>query len=185
MYCRNCGKKLSDGEVCNCQPNKLQSTAEELEQATANAEAFAAQHEKSNGYDFFEDCVVPQQPEPQPEYADEMASIQPDPNYGPERMGKCIATAIIYPLLVIALSIFLFAIHETSVWGMIATILCCIGGAFCIIYGGFYLIIIPLPIIFLFKYGCVKPYLPLGQRVILGLLSFVLILGSIGLMFVL
>ena len=95
----------------------------------------------------------------------------------------CYLTAIVYPLLFIILAVLLYNWGETSIIGMIAAIIMDIAAAIIIILGGFYFWIIPLPYISFYKVGCLKQYLPTWKKVVFGILSFVLLFGSIGIMF--
>ena len=94
-------------------------------------------------------------------------------------------TAIIYPLLFCILALFIYSIGETSMIGVILAICANIAGAYCILQGGFYFVIIPLPYIFFYRAGCTKPELSTGKKVLFGILSFGLLFGSIGLLFLL
>lgn len=98
-------------------------------------------------------------------------------------MVGCYLTAIVYPLLFVILAVCLYNWGETSIIGMLAAIIMDIAAAVIIILGGFYFWIIPLPIISIYKVGCLKPYLPTWKKVVFGILSFVLLFGSIGIMF--
>ena len=92
-------------------------------------------------------------------------------------------TAIIYPLLFVILAVLLYSWNETSLLGLIVAICFDIAAAVVILLGGFYFLIIPLPYIFVYRGGCLKPYLPTWQKVLYGILSFVLLFGSIGILF--
>lgn len=85
-------------------------------------------------------------------------------NEKPKQKGgwKVILTAIIYPLIVIALNFIM-----PSPWVFkLASVLFAVGFATFMILGGFYLIIIPLPVVYLFQYGCCKPELPTLKKVL-------------------
>lgn len=96
---------------------------------------------------------------------------------------KTIASAIIYPLLFIILSIFLYSIGETSIIGLILNLVMCIGAGALFIIGGFYLIVIPLPIVTYYRVGCGKPYLKLWAKIVLPIIIFILLFGTIGIAF--
>lgn len=127
MYCTNCGKKLEDGQVCDCQKeNNYQSQNINYESNITN------QKEQGN--------------------------------------LLCILSAIIYPLISIGISI--FVANSTPMF--ILSFLLNIGTALCFYFSGIYLIVIPLPVITFFKWGCVKHHVPLKIRIPLGILAFVL-----------
>ena len=92
-------------------------------------------------------------------------------------------TAIIYPLLFVILAVFLLNTGETNIIGMAVAIIMDVAASVCILLGGFYLLVIPLPYIYLFKWGCLKPEVSTGKKVLYGILSLVLLFGSIGIMF--
>lgn len=92
-------------------------------------------------------------------------------------------TAIIYPLLFCILALFIYSIEETSMLGVILAICVNIAGGYCILKGGFYFVIIPLPYVFFYRAGCTKPDLSTGKKVLFGILSFVLLFGSIAILF--
>jgi len=94
-----------------------------------------------------------------------------------------VLTGIIYPSLFIILAVFLYNIEETSLLGMIVAIGIDIAAAVIIIMGGFYLLIIPLPFVYFYKVGCTKPNIPKWRKIIFAILSFVLLFGSIGILF--
>ena len=90
-------------------------------------------------------------------------------------MWKVILTAIIYPAIAIGIS---FSISSTLAGFGISVILA-VAGALCIYFGGFTLLVIPLPIISLFWVNCLKKHLPLGRRILLAIGAVVFVVGSI------
>lgn len=91
-----------------------------------------------------------------------------------KEMWKVILTAVIYPAIAIGISF----VSAYSYIGLGLSILLNFIGALCIYFGGFTLLVIPLPFIYLFRVGCIKKYLPLWKRIVFGILAFVCIFGS-------
>lgn len=87
----------------------------------------------------------------------------------------CTLTSIIYPLISITICFFL----ATNLPLLLLAFVLNIGTALCIYFGGFYLIVIPLPVITFFKCGCVKPEVSLKIKIPLGILSVLLPVLSI------
>lgn len=87
-----------------------------------------------------------------------------------EKTWMCTLTSIIYPLISIAICFFVV----TNLPMLFLAVVLNIGTALCIYFGGFYLIVIPLPYITFFKGGCVKHELSLKVRIPLGILSIIL-----------
>ena len=94
-------------------------------------------------------------------------------NEKPKQKGgwKVVLTAIIYPLIIIALS---FAINGFWPYKLLS-VLFAVGFSTFMVLGGFYLIIIPLPVVYLFQYGCTKPELPTLKKVLYVLAAIVCI----------
>jgi hypothetical protein len=94
-------------------------------------------------------------------------------NEMPKKKGgwKVVLTAIIYPLIVTALN---FLIPSFWLYNVIS-VLFAIGFATFMVLGGFYLIIIPLPVVYLFQYGCCKPELPTLKKVLYVIAAIVCI----------
>lgn len=92
---------------------------------------------------------------------------------------------IIITLLLTALSSFIFGIGETSVLGLIIGIVFSIASGVFMIMGGFWFVIIPLPVIYLFKAGCAKPDQSTKRKVVFGVLSGVLPFLSFAVLFLL
>ncbi len=90
-------------------------------------------------------------------------------------MWKVILTAIIYPAIAIGIS---FGI-STTITGFAISVVLAVAGALCIYFGGFTLLVIPLPIISLYWVNCLKKHLPIWKRVLLGIGAFVCVLGAI------
>lgn len=176
-YCESCGKALLDDELCNCREEKSQTEVKEdaAEEVFFDKSAQAASAQ-TQGFQFFKPGAMPDNNGTTQQWEPGKASTYHEV---PEGMGKCIATAILYPFIMIVIAIGVFSFEGTSWLGLILTIASNVGAAACIIYGGFYLFIIPLPIIYLAKFGCVKAYLPMWKRILFGTLSFLLIFGSI------
>ena len=152
-YCQYCGRAMQDPEVCNCR-----------------AKAPQAKNQKDDNEIFFG--------KPTPSAELPQGRIYPNEDI-PEGMGKCIFTAVVYPLLMSITAIAVCVNGLLSILGAVLIVALSAAAAACILYGGFYLIIIPLPIIFLFKSGCVKPYLQMGKRLLLGFAPFLLFLACI------
>ena len=89
-------------------------------------------------------------------------------------MWKVILTAVIYPAIAIGISL----IKAYTLTGLFISILLNFIGALCIYFGGFTLLVIPLPFIYLFRVGCIKKYLPLWKRILFGITAFICIFGS-------
>ena len=87
----------------------------------------------------------------------------------------CVVSAIIYPVIAFAISFFL----ATSLPMLIVSLVLNIGTALCFYFGGFYLIVVPLPVITFFKWGCLRPDVSLNVRMPLGILAFILPVLSI------
>ena len=131
MYCNKCGKKLEDGQVCDCQQennNIAQETQEDFKYEVRRT----VQKEQGN--------------------------------------LLCILSAIIYPLISIGISFFV----ASSMPMLLLAFVLNIGTALCFYFSGIYLIVIPLPVITFFKWGCVKHHVPLKIRIPLGILAFLL-----------
>ena len=93
-------------------------------------------------------------------------------------------SAIIYPLIVVALGVFLLVSEMTGIINLVLSVLLTVGFALSMLAGGFYLIIIPLPIVYLFNYGCVKPTtVSLGHKILYGILAAVSIVLAILVLF--
>lgn len=90
-------------------------------------------------------------------------------------MWKVILTAIIYPAIVIGIS---FGICNTLTGFGIAVLLGVVG-ALCIYFGGFTLLVIPLPFIYLCKIGCINKHLALWKRILLGMGAFISLILAI------
>ncbi len=131
-YCTNCGKKLEENQVCNCQV--------EIKQEQMENESFVVENVKQK-----------------------------------DKRWMCTLTSIIYPLISIAICFFL----ATNLPLLLIALMLNIGTALSIYFGGFYLIVIPLPYISLFKWGCVKPEVSLKVKIPLGILSVLLPVLSI------
>ena len=93
---------------------------------------------------------------------------------------KVILTAIIYPLIVLVLTFI-----TPSLWPFkLLSVLFSIGFAIFMVLGGFYFIIIPLPVIYLFQYGCCKPSLSTGKKVLYCLAAIACIALAITFLFI-
>lgn len=93
---------------------------------------------------------------------------------------KVILTAIIYPLIVSVLAFVL------PMWTMfrLLSVLFVIGFSVFMVLGGFYFIIIPLPVIYFFQYGCCKPSLSTGKKVLYCLAAIACIALAITFLFI-
>ena len=80
---------------------------------------------------------------------------------------------IIISLLLSGLCIFLYLRSETSLLGLILGLLFSIAVGVTMIAGGFWLVIIPLPYVFVWRVGCLKPNQSIKRKVLLGLFIFV------------
>lgn len=92
-----------------------------------------------------------------------------------ESTTKSLATAIIYPIILTIISAIIFSNGNSSLLGFLIAIVIYIAGGVAAYLGGFYLLIIPLPYIFLFKYGCERFYLSTTKKVVYAVLA----IGSI------
>ena len=102
---------------------------------------------------------------------------QPAPQYNemkPKVLVKSLVCAIIYSVLLTVLSVVIYAIGATSILGLIIAILLSIAFGVVMYIGGFYLILIPLPMFSLGFYGCLRRDDPIGKKILLGLLDFAL-----------
>lgn len=106
------------------------------------------------------------------ETVEETKIVVDDPRKG---MWKVILTAIIYPAIAVGIS---FGICNTLAGFGIAVVLA-VAGALCIYFGGFTLLVIPLPFIYIYRVGCIKKWIPLWKRILLGIGAFVLIFGAV------
>ena len=97
-----------------------------------------------------------------------------DRSLSAESHVKSIVSAIVYPIILTVISSFIYSVGATSLIGFILGIVFSVGMGVSMALGGFYLIIIPLPIISLFKFGCDRQSQSTARKVILGLLTFVL-----------
>ena len=77
--------------------------------------------------------------------------------------------------IIIALS---FVINGLWVYKLLS-VLFAVGFSIFMVLGGFYLIIIPLPVVYLFQYGCTKPELPTLKKVLYVLAAIVCIALSL------
>ena len=97
-------------------------------------------------------------------------------NHVPEKqksMALSYISAVLYPLILCGLMIWLYSSGETTVLGMLFGIAFSVAMGVTIGMVGFYLIVIPLPYIFVYKGGCSKSNQSTKRKVILGLLTFV------------
>ena len=82
---------------------------------------------------------------------------------------QVILSAIIYPVIVTGLGIFLYVNMMTGILNLVVSILLSIGFVTCMLIGGFYFLIVPLPYIFFYEFGGVnKPSLALWKKILLG-----------------
>ena len=93
-----------------------------------------------------------------------------------KKNGLNIATAIIYPLIMLIVNFALFKNGSLDLIPFIISILSCIGSSIFTLLSGFYFIIIPLPIIFLFKFGNQKPELDTTKKVLYTVLAVILLI---------
>lgn len=87
---------------------------------------------------------------------------------------KSLVCSIIYSVLLIIVSTLIFVFGETSIIGLVLAILLSVAFGVVMYIGGFYLIIIPLPIFNLGLYGCLRTNYSIGKKILLGLLDFAL-----------
>ncbi len=90
----------------------------------------------------------------------------------------CIITAIVYPLIFIIISLIIYSIDETSMFGLIIAIIANICSGIFILLGGFSVLIIPLPYITIGKVKCLKSYLPTYKKILYGVLAIILLLST-------
>ncbi len=88
---------------------------------------------------------------------------------------KVILTAVLYPAIAMGVSAYVM----TSSLGLIIAIIMNLLGAICIYIGGFTLIVLPLPFIYLYWVNCLNRDIKLWKRILLGIGAFALIFGSI------
>ena len=96
-----------------------------------------------------------------------------------------ILSAIIYPVLAVGFGVFLYIMNSTGIVNLILTI--ALGGCFavCMLIGGFYFILIPLPYVFFYKFGGVnKPSLELWKKILLGVGAVASIVLAVASLFV-
>lgn len=84
-------------------------------------------------------------------------------------------SGIVISFLLSLLCIFLYLTSETSLIGFLLGIIFSIAVGVTMIIGGFWILIIPLPYIFIWKTGCVKPNQSTKRKVLLGLLTFMFV----------
>lgn len=133
-FCKNCGKEIENGEVCE------QCSQTEVVEA-----------------------------EPIVEKKDNPKLIK----------GLVIATAILYPLISIVIAVINFISGNTELYKFILSLLFSGITAICVLMGGFYLIVIYLYFIYLFRVGCDKTNIPLWKRIVLGICAVVAYVLSI------
>ena len=131
--------------------------------------------------EFCPQCGTQNQPRPpQDPYAQQYPPQYPQGQYPPPpakapSMALSYISGIVYPIVFIVISLILAGATETAIWGLLAAMVCSVGVGVFFILGGFYFIIIPLPVIFIWKGGCVKPQLPTSRKVIYGFSIAILI----------
>ncbi len=128
---------------------------------------------ENNDYDFFEDFGTNTEEKP----FEGMAPVReqpPVPQNDTTSTVLNVLTAIIYPLLCLAVSLGLGLNAGVAPWQLILAVV--LNGVFVVtvILSGVYLIIIPLPIVYLFRYG-LKPFSKYGTgiRVLLAIIGFI------------
>ena len=89
-----------------------------------------------------------------------------------DKRDYCYLSAIVYPVILIGLSLIIYCNGNLALLNLIFAIIFAIATGVFILLGGFYLIIIPLPIIYLFKSGCTRFFLPTWKKILYGFLSF-------------
>ena len=104
-------------------------------------------------------------------------------NEQPVKLTKSIITAIVVPLLLIALSVFIYVMDQTSLVGLIIAIVLFIAFGVIIYIGGFYFFIIPLPFISIVPNGCLRN-LSMRKKVILVLLCVLSVVLAFGAMYI-
>lgn len=94
---------------------------------------------------------------------------------------KVLLTAIIYPLIVLIISLIIGA-ADFPVLSILAGVLCILAGV-CIYISGVYVLVVPLPIITYYRFGTCENRFPIWLRVICGIISFVLMFLAITIYF--
>jgi len=107
-----------------------------------------------------------------PEKQSNVQVVNPVPVLPKKQTASYICGTVI-SLLLIGLSYYLYTGEETSLIGFILGALFSIATGAVIIIGGFWFIIIPLPYIYIWKVGCLKPNQSMKRKVILGILTFI------------
>lgn len=115
----------------------------------------------------------------QPEVAVEGETVNELPPQSNEKkpkiLVKSLVCSIIYSLLLIIVSAVIYSLGETSVMGLILAILLSVAFGVVMYIGGFYLIILPLPIFNLGFYGCLRRNDPIGKKILLAILDVALV----------
>ena len=91
-------------------------------------------------------------------------------------MGKCVATAIIYPLIAIIIAFVTYNNGGIIDMAFYASVACSILAAILILWSGFYLVILPLPYVSLYWWGSAK-----ARGGFANFLFFLLIIGLLAL----
>ena len=78
----------------------------------------------------------------------------------------------IISLILLFLGLIMFSTNRISAVGLILCSIFALACGITFIAGGFWFVIIPLPYIYVYKIGCLKPHLSRKKRIGLGLLSF-------------
>ncbi|MCH5164334.1 MAG: hypothetical protein J1F36_04890 [Clostridiales bacterium] len=102
----------------------------------------------------------------------------------PVKLTKSIITSILYPLILIGISVFVYLIGETSLAGLIIAIFLSIAFGVITFMGGFYFFIIPLPFLNIIPNGCLRN-LPKGKKVVLTLLCILSVILAFVFMYIL
>lgn len=107
------------------------------------------------------------------------------PTYAPQSQTASYVCGIIISLILIILSFSLYNSEEASFSGFIFGLILAVASGVAIIMGGFWIVVVPLPYIAIWKAGCVKPHQSSSKKVVLGILSFVFPVLAIVLLFAL
>lgn len=84
-----------------------------------------------------------------------------------------ILTGIIYPIILAIICLYAFSSERVGIARLVIGLLFCTATSVSIIIGGFYLIIIPLPYIFFYKWGCSKSKTNDSKKLLYGILSII------------
>lgn len=94
-------------------------------------------------------------------------------------------SSIIIHSLIVIFGMFLYLSNQITLLAFSSSFLFAVANAILMIVGGFWILIIPLPYIFIWKAGCVKPNQSTVRKFLLGTLNVILAVLSIIVLFIL